>query len=101
MSQLIQKLSISRTTGIRTTDASVDPNPARVSYFVQNLSTEPLFVKEGPGCTSSDFTFVLSAGASNDDGNGSCFEASSGQVYVGEISFNSVDVRFTLTEREE
>lgn len=76
-------------------------NPARTSYFVQNLGTNPLFVKEGTGASTTDFTFILAAGTGADNGTGGSKESISGQVYTGAVTFAGTTPRCIFTERIE
>ena len=45
-------------------------NSLRVKYNIQNLSTGVKYVKEGAGASPTSFNYILSAGASEDDGRG-------------------------------
>lgn len=48
-------------------------NLYRVGLIIQNLGTNPMFVKFGTGASSSSFDVILRGGAVNDDGLGGTF----------------------------
>lgn len=58
-----------------TTDAATVFTLARGQLgFIQNLGTTPLGVKLGTSPSTTSFSFILAAGAANDDGKGdSCY----------------------------
>lgn len=64
------------------------------NLFIQNLSTSPLFVKIGPGASSSSFHHVLPGGSVADDGMGGNMEIS-GKTHTGAVSFASASVRYS------
>ena len=101
MSKQTIKLRKSVNTAPVSAATALEANEARVNYFIQNLGTNPLYVKEGSGATSSDFTFVLAGGTGADDGTGGSMGSSSGEVYTGVITIAGTSPRYTITEREE
>lgn len=96
------KTKTSRNTAILTSAGTgLTANVARQSYKVQNLGTNPLFVKEGAGASTTDFTYVLSAGTGSDNGTGGSYESPAGQVYTGILTFAGTSPRAIFVEREE
>ena len=91
---------LSEGSGIASATSAASANPARISYTIQNLGTNALFVKEGAGASTSDFHRVLAAGAGNDDGSGGSYDSPSGQVYTGVITIAGTTPRYVLVERE-
>jgi hypothetical protein len=67
---LTVKLSTSTNSGIVATAATSGAKEARQSYSIQNLGQNPLFVKEGLSCSTSDFSYILGAGTGSDNGTG-------------------------------
>ena len=59
--------------------------------FVQNLDTDPLFVRRGTGATSSLFNYVLQGGGAADDGTGGSLVIDD---FVGVVSFAGTSVRY-------
>lgn len=89
---------IKTTTGIQTTEGDVfTANDNRRWWFIQNLDTNPLFVKLGTGASSSDFNFILKAGTGTDDGLGGSYE-SQVLVFTGIISVAGTTPRYVATE---
>lgn len=76
-------------------------NEARANYFIQNCGQNPLFVKEGTGCSTSDFTFILAAGTSDDNGTGGSKSSESDGCWTGAITVAGTSPRYVITEREE
>lgn len=61
--------------GIVTAAGNLMPNfnGSRRTMIVQNLGTNPLYVKFGDSASTTDFDVILKGGASNDDGAGGVF----------------------------
>jgi len=58
------------TNTIQSAATALNANSGRVRLFIQNCGQNQLFVKYGPGCTTSDFDIILPAGTANDNGTG-------------------------------
>ena len=92
---------------VRTQNATVTPvasattalasNAARVGFIIQNLGTNPLFVKYGTAASTSDFTVVLKASTVQDDGTGGVISADA-TLYTGIITIAGTTPRYTVTE---
>ncbi len=83
--------------GIVTTAGTLlNINEYRKTLVIQNLGTNALFVKLGPGASTSDFTFVLSKGAVNDDGLGGIF-AEDTLSYTGIVTIAGTSPRCVAT----
>lgn len=93
---------------VRTQNATVTPiasaataiasNEARVGFIIQNLGTNPLFVKYGAAATSSDFSVVLKGSTVQDDGTGGVITSADTAVYTGIITIAGTSPRYTATE---
>ncbi len=93
---------------VRTQNATVTPiasattalasNRARVGFIVQNLGTNPLFVKYGAGASASDFSLVLRGSSVADDGTGGILTSADTAVFTGEISIAGTSPRYAATE---
>lgn len=68
----------------------------RIGLVIQNLNTDPLFVKFGEGASTSDFDFILKGGSTTDDGTGGImsFDVLS---YTGIITVDGATVRCIAT----
>lgn len=93
---------------VRTQSATVTPlasaatalasNPARVGFMIQNLGTNPLFVKYGASATSSDFSVVLKGSTVQDDGTGGVLTSADTAVYTGIVTTAGTTPRYAVTE---
>lgn len=93
-----QASQISTRTGILTVaGTALAVNANRRWFIVQNLGTNPLFVKYGSAASSSDFDVALKAGTGADDGTGGTVTSDS-VVYTGIITVGGSSPRFTATE---
>ena len=68
-------------------------NEARANYFIQNCGQNPLFVKEGESCSTTDFTFILAAGTANDNGTGGSKSSDTDGCWTGAISIAGTSPR--------
>lgn len=85
-------------TGIVTSAGQLLPaNDKRRTVIIQNLGTNPLFVKFGTGATTSDFDIILSPGTASDDGLGGTF-LEDVLSYTGIISIAGTAPRATATD---
>lgn len=100
MSKDFLRAQVSSTSQIASATTAAEPNTARISYVIFNLGTNPLFVKEGASATTSDFSYVLAAGSSNDNGTGGAYESPSTQVYTGVITIAGTSPRYVIVERQ-
>ena len=91
----------STNSGISSSTTPLSANPARSNYFVQNLGTNALFVKEGSSASTTDFTFVLAAGTGTDNGTGGSKSSETDGCWTGAITIAGTAPRYTITERQE
>ena len=98
----VLKLKSSTNSGILTAaGTALAANEARMSYKIQNLGQNPLFVKEGSGASTSDFTYVLAKGTANDDGLGGSYDNGGESVYTGIVTVAGTSPRFVAAERTQ
>lgn len=93
-----QKQQVLTTTGIVSAATALALNRERGCFTIQNLGTNPLYVKLGAGATNSDFTIVLRAGVTNDDGTGGSLSMEAGTVYTGIITVAGTSPRYVAVE---
>jgi hypothetical protein len=77
---------------------AIAANEARVSWSIQNLGTNALFVLRGSGASTSVFHTVLKGGTGNDDGTGGSISEEAGTIYTGIITVAGTSPRFVITE---
>jgi hypothetical protein len=70
----------------------------RTGLIIQNLGTQPLFVRFQADASASLFHVVLKGGSANDDGLGASLVLTSGVVPQGVVSVYSAGPRFVVTE---
>lgn len=71
-------------------------NASRKSWHIQNLGTNPLFVRLATGSSTSVFHMVLEAGVLADDGNGGVWED---DTHTGVVSVAGTSPRCVVMER--
>lgn len=76
---------------IATADATVFTLAKKEKGFIQNLGTNPLFVRRAASASSSAFHVVLKGGSVNDDGNGGFVEIAD---HIGAVSVAGTTPRF-------
>lgn len=88
----------SSTPSIASAATALASNPARRHWCIQNLGTNPLFVRLATGASATVFDFVLKAGVANDDGLGGVATSGEGLVYTGIITIAGTSPRYTSAE---
>ena len=84
-------------TSIASSTTALAANPARVGFILQNLGTNPLFVKYGSGASTSSFSVVLKVSSVQDDGTGGVITGDS-TIYTGIITIAGTSPRYSVTE---
>ena len=84
-------------TGISSSATALSANDNRRTVLIQNLGTNPLFVKFGTGATTSDFDIILKGGTANDDGLGGVLSFDT-LSYTGVITIAGTSPRYTATD---
>jgi len=88
----------SNTPEILSAATALAANSARVGFSIQNLGTNPLFVRLGTGATTSLFHFVLRGGTGQDDGTGGVLTFADSAVYTGLITVAGTTPRYVVLE---
>ena len=83
---------------IKSSTTAFASNSHRGAWFIQNLGTNPLFIRLGENATTSLFHMVLRGGTANDDGTGGSISQAEGIVYAGIITVAGTDKRYTTLE---
>lgn len=95
---IVYQTKDANTPGIKSDTTAFAKNPKRISFSIQNLSANPLFIRLGEGASASLFHVVLKGGTGADDGEGGIFEMSEGVVYTGIITIAGTSPRYTTLE---
>jgi hypothetical protein len=70
-------------------------NAGRKRWAIQNVGTNPLFVRLGTGATITVFHFVLKGGTADSDGLGALL---SDDMWTGVVSVAGASPKYTVTE---
>ena len=94
---LCQK-NTANTPSILTDATGIPENAARAGWSIQNVGTNPLFVRLGGTASSTVYHYVLKGGTGNDDGLGALIAQTTGTVFTGAISVAGTSPRYVVTE---
>jgi len=70
----------------------------RKAWRIQNVGTNPLFVRFGGAASSTVFHVVLKGGTGDSDGNGGSISEEGNSVFQGEIYVAGTTPKFVVTE---
>lgn len=98
MAEVNQQTTNVNTPAISSALTALDSNPKRVSWMIQNLGTNELFVLKGSGASTTVFHVVLKKATGNDDGTGGSIAEESGVIYTGIITIAGTSPRYVVTE---
>lgn len=86
------------TPSIQTGATALASNTARAGWSIQNVGTNPLFVRLGSGASTTVFHHVLKGGTGDSDGLGSSIFQDSGAIYTGIITIAGTSPKYVVTE---
>lgn len=99
MSDIVYKTSAINVPSILTaTGTALSANTDRIGVFVQNLGTNPLFVRFGGTASSTVFHICLKAAVGADDGTGGVLTLLDGIIPTGLVSIAGTSPRFVAWE---
>jgi len=98
-----QTITTSNTTNtpaiLSSATALADAGPVgRTGWQIQNVGTNPLFVRLGAGASTTVFHFVLKGGTGANDGLGASFSQMDGAVYQGLVSIDGTTPSYVVLE---
>ncbi|TXG77189.1 hypothetical protein E6Q11_03150 [Candidatus Dojkabacteria bacterium] len=88
---------VANRSGIASAATALSANENRRKLIIQNLGTNPLFVKFGAGASTTSFDLILKVAGGADDGTGGFYE-SDNVVYTGIVTIAGTTPRYTATE---
>lgn len=91
--------SSTTSSGIASSTTALAASSTRKWYRIQNLGTNPLFVREGASASTTNFDYILSAGTGTDDGLGGSYETHSYSIYTGVITIAGTSPRYVISSR--
>lgn len=94
----VGKSTVSSLPAIASAVTALAANTNRGGFIIQNLGTNPLFVRFGDGASTTLFNFILRAGSLSDDGSGGIFTSYQGTLWTGVISIAGTTPRYVATE---
>lgn len=83
---------------IQTDTTALAANADRRGWQIQNVGTNPLFVRLGADASSALFHAVLRGGSTDSDGLGASWAQMSGVVYTGVVSVAGTSPKYVVTE---
>lgn len=86
------------TPAILTDATGIPENTNRGGWAIQNVGTNPIFVRLGGTASSTVFHFVLKGGTGDSDGNGAMVAQTSGTVFTGAISVAGTTPKYVVME---
>lgn len=95
---ILAPVGVSSTPQIASAATALAENKARAGFLIQNLGTNPLFVRFGSGASTTVFNLILKGGTGNDDGLGGSYEKADGTMYTGIITVAGTSPRYVATE---
>lgn len=95
---LSQSTNATNTPEIASAATALAANARRTQWSIQNLGTNPLFVRLGASASSTVFHVVLKGATVQDDGTGGIMSQDVGAIYCGVISIAGTSPRYTVLE---
>ena len=95
---IIAPKQTANTPSIASATTALDNNTARGGWMIQNLGTNPLFVRLASAASTTVFHIILKGNTENDDGLGGIISQFEGVVYTGIITIAGTSPRYTATE---
>jgi hypothetical protein len=90
------KASSVTTAGVGTTSGTIlEADSDRAEFSIQNVGTNPLFVKFGADASATNFNVVLAAGVADKDGKGGFL---SSDRYDGVVSVYGTDPKYVVSD---
>ena len=86
------------TPSIQTGATALESNTARAGWSIQNVGTNPLFVKLGSGASTTVFHHILKGGTGDSDGLGASLFQDAGVIYTGIITIAGTSPKYVVTE---
>lgn len=95
---IICQKGVANTPAILTDTTGIPANAARSAWSIQNVGTNPLFVRLGGSASSTVYHYVLKGGSADSDGLGSIISQTAGTVFTGAISVAGTSPKYVVME---
>ncbi len=86
------------TPAILTDATGIPTNSDRRAWSIQNVGTNPLFIRLGGTASSTVFHFVLKGGTGDSDGIGAMISQTVGVIFTGAISVAGTSPKYVIME---
>lgn len=88
----------SNTPSLSSATLAIPSNKARISWSIQNMGTNPLYVRLGGAASTTVFHAALAGGTAVDDGLGAQVFEGDGAVFTGDIRVAGTAIRYVVLE---
>lgn len=95
---IICQKSTANTPSILTDATGIAANPDRAGWTIQNVGTNPLFIRLGGTASSTVYHYVLKGGTGDSDGLGALVGQTTGTVFTGAISVAGTSPKYVVME---
>lgn len=95
---IICQKSTANTPAILTNTTGIPANEARAAWSIQNVGTNPLFVRLGGTASASVYHYILKGGSADNDGLGALIAQTTGTVFTGDISVAGTSPKYVVME---
>lgn len=95
---IICQKSTANTPSILTDATGIPTNADRAGWSIQNVGTNPLFIRLGGTASSTVYHYVLKAGTADSDGLGALVGQTTGTVFTGAISVAGTSPKYVVME---
>jgi hypothetical protein len=86
------------TPSILTATGGLSANSRRGGWSVQNVGTNPLFIRLGGTASDTVFHYILKGGTGDSDGLGAMVSQTAGTVFTGQISVTGTSPKYVVME---
>lgn len=90
--------SAASTPSVSSSATALAANSARISWTIQNLGTNALYILKGSGASTTVFSAILAPGSAQDDGLGGFAFEDGPSCYTGIITVAGTSPRYTAQE---
>lgn len=95
---IICSKSTANTPSILTDTTGIPANPNRAGWSIQNVGTNPIFIRLGGTASSTVYHYVLKGGTGDSDGLGAMVAQTNGTVFTGAISVAGTTPKYVVME---
>lgn len=83
---------------LTTAGIALASNNARIGFAIQNVGTNPVFIRFGGTASSTVYHFVLKGGTADNDGLGGSLTFTSGTIFSGDVYFAGTTPKIVCLE---